>query len=34
MLTMVRRGTVFPQGAFRYVDVIFGAISAGAAEAA
>lgn len=28
LLTMVRRGTVFSHGAFRYVDVIFGAIAA------
>lgn len=27
LLTMVRRGTVFSQGAFRYVDVVFGAIT-------
>jgi len=27
LLTMVRRGTVFSHGAFRYVDVIFGAIA-------
>lgn len=26
LVTMVRRGTVFSHGAFRYVDVIFGAI--------
>lgn len=31
LLTMVRRGTVFSQGAFRYVDVIFCAISAASA---
>ncbi|MCY1674041.1 DUF2975 domain-containing protein [Pseudarthrobacter sp. SL88] len=31
LLTMVRRGTVFSQGAFRYVDVIFGAVSAASA---
>lgn len=28
LLTMVRRGTVFSHGAFRYVDIIFGAICA------
>ena len=28
LLTMVRRGTVFSDGAFRYVDVVIGAISA------
>jgi hypothetical protein len=28
LLTMVRRGTVFSHGAFRYVDVIFGAVAA------
>ncbi|WP_411373908.1 DUF2975 domain-containing protein [Arthrobacter sp. MPF02] len=28
LLTMVRRGTVFSHGAFRYVDIIFGAIAA------
>jgi len=27
LLTMVRRGTVFSDGAFRYVDIIIGAIS-------
>lgn len=27
LLTMVRRGTVFSHGAFRFVDIIFGAIS-------
>ncbi|WP_017198195.1 DUF2975 domain-containing protein [Arthrobacter sp. M2012083] len=27
LLTMVRRGTVFSHGAFRYVDIIFGAIA-------
>ncbi|MGJ3190750.1 DUF2975 domain-containing protein [Paenarthrobacter sp. FR1] len=27
LLTMVRRGTVFSHGAFRFVDLIFGAIS-------
>src|SRR5688500_10423213 len=27
LLTMVRKGTVFSHGAFRYVDVIFGAIA-------
>ncbi|OFI39100.1 ABC transporter [Arthrobacter sp. SW1] len=30
LLTMVRRGTVFSHGAFRYVDIIFGAIAAAA----
>ncbi|GAB5078121.1 DUF2975 domain-containing protein [Arthrobacter sp. AD-310] len=30
LLTMVRRGTVFSHGAFRYVDIIFGAISVAA----
>lgn len=30
LLTMVRRGTVFSHGAFRYVDVIFGAIATAA----
>jgi hypothetical protein len=30
LLTMVRRGTVFSHGAFRYVDIIFWAISAAA----
>jgi hypothetical protein len=30
LLTMVRRGTVFSQGAFRYVDVIVGAIAVAA----
>jgi len=30
LLTMVRRGTVFSHGAFRFVDVIFGAIAAAA----
>ena len=29
LLTMVRRGSVFSEGAFRYVDVIIGAIAAG-----
>ncbi len=29
LLTMVRRGTVFSFGAFRYVDLIIGAIAAG-----
>lgn len=29
LLTMVRRGTVFSPGAFRYVDIIFGAMAAG-----
>jgi Protein of unknown function (DUF2975) len=28
LVTMVRRGTVFSHGAFRYVDLIFGAIAA------
>lgn len=28
LLTMVRRGTVFSHGAFRYVDIVFGAIAA------
>jgi len=28
LLTMVRRGTVFSDGAFRYVDIVIGAISA------
>jgi hypothetical protein len=28
LVTMVRRGTVFSHGAFRYVDVIFAAIAA------
>jgi hypothetical protein len=28
LLTMVRRGTVFSHGAFRYVDIVIGAISA------
>jgi hypothetical protein len=28
LLTMVRRGTVFSHAAFRYVDVVFGAIAA------
>lgn len=27
LLTMVRRGTVFSRGAFRFVDIIFGAIA-------
>jgi hypothetical protein len=27
LLTMVRRGTVFSNAAFRYVDVVFGAVS-------
>jgi hypothetical protein len=27
LLTMVRRGTVFSHGAFRYVDIVFGAIT-------
>ncbi|MFE0738773.1 DUF2975 domain-containing protein [Streptomyces sp. NPDC058855] len=31
LVTMVRRGTVFSYGAFRYVDVITGAFAAGAA---
>ena len=30
LLTMVRRGTVFSHGAFRYVDVVFGAAAAAA----
>lgn len=30
LLTMVRRGTVFSHGAFRYVDVIIGAVVAAA----
>ncbi|WP_159700139.1 DUF2975 domain-containing protein [Arthrobacter sp. 18067] len=30
LLTMVRRGTVFSHGAFRFVDIIFGAVSAAA----
>lgn len=30
LLTMMRRGTVFSHGAFRFVDVIFGAVSAAA----
>jgi hypothetical protein len=28
LLTMVRRGTVFSHGAFRYVDIIFAAVAA------
>jgi hypothetical protein len=28
LLTMVRRGTVFSHGAFRYVDIVIGAVSA------
>ena len=28
LLTMVRRGTVFSLGAFRYVDIVFGALAA------
>ena len=28
LATMVRRGTVFSHGAFRYVDIIFGAVAA------
>lgn len=28
LLTMVRSGTVFSNGAFRYVDIIFGAVAA------
>ena len=31
LLTMVRRGTVFSHGAFRFVDIIFGAIAVAAA---
>ncbi|MFC8172408.1 DUF2975 domain-containing protein [Streptomyces sp. NPDC012438] len=31
LVTMVRRGTVFSHGAFRYVDVVTGAFAAGAA---
>ena len=27
LLTMVKRGTVFSHGAFRYVDIVFGAIA-------
>jgi hypothetical protein len=30
LLTMVRRGTVFSFGAFRYVDVVIGALATGA----
>ncbi|MDF2051489.1 DUF2975 domain-containing protein [Arthrobacter sp. Cr_A7] len=30
LLTMVRKGTVFSHGAFRYVDLIFGAIAVAA----
>ncbi|MFF5637888.1 DUF2975 domain-containing protein [Streptomyces sp. NPDC012825] len=30
LVTMVRRGTVFSHGAFRYVDVVTGAFAAGA----
>ena len=30
LLTMVRRGTVFSHGAFRYVDIIIGAVAAAA----
>lgn len=30
LLSMVRRGTVFSRGAFRYVDVIMGAVAAAA----
>jgi Protein of unknown function (DUF2975) len=30
LLTMVRRGTVFSHGAFRFVDIVFGAIAAAA----
>lgn len=30
LLTMARRGTVFSPAAFRYVDVVIGAVSAGA----
>jgi hypothetical protein len=29
LLTLVRRGTVFSDAAFRYVDVVIGAITAG-----
>lgn len=28
LLTMVRKGTVFSDGAFRYIDIIFGAVTA------
>lgn len=31
LLTMVRRGTVFSHGAFRYVDIVIGAIAAASA---
>ena len=31
LLTMVRRGTVFSHGAFRYVDVVIGAVAAASA---
>lgn len=30
LLSMVRRGTVFSRGAFRYVDIVFGAVAAAA----
>lgn len=30
LLTMVRRGTVFSSAAFRYVDVVFGAVASAA----
>ena len=31
LVTMVRRGTVFSHGAFRYVDIIIGAIASASA---
>ncbi len=31
LLTMVRKGTVFSHGAFRYIDIIFGAVMAASA---